>query len=127
MFKMLAMAVLLLAQAEQTTSPQTVEELVAASVADFRAHQTPPPTDFRAVRAGTIANSDGSRQLLLCGEALVTPEAGATWLPFATLQTGGYEQWLGGNAIALCTQPGIAWDPAEDLAGTMKVAFAKLG
>jgi hypothetical protein len=127
MFKILAVAALLLAQAQPVSSPATVDELVAASVADFRAHQTPPPTDFRAVRAGTLTNADGSRQLLLCGEALVTPEAVATWLPFATLQTGGYEQWLGGHATDLCTQPGIEWQPAEDLAATMTAEFAKLG
>ncbi|HEV2516800.1 MAG TPA: hypothetical protein VGV07_16210 [Devosia sp.] len=125
MFKVLAVAALLLAQAQPVSSPATVDELVAASVADFRAHQSPPPTDFRAVRVGSIANADGGRQLLLCGEARVTPETGTMWLPFATLQTGGYEQWLGGNATALCTQPGIEWDPAEDLAGTMKAEFAK--
>ncbi|OEO32118.1 hypothetical protein VW23_000850 [Devosia insulae DS-56] len=127
MFKMLAVAALLLAQAQPVSSPKTVEELVAASVADFRAHQTPPPTDFRAVRAGILTNADGNQQLLLCGEALVTPEEGATWLPFATLQTGGYEQWLGGHATGLCTQPGIEWQPVEDLARPMKAELAKLG
>jgi hypothetical protein len=34
---------------------------------------------------------------------------GQAEVPFATLKTGDYEQWLGGQAAGLCAQPTITW------------------
>jgi hypothetical protein len=37
----------------------------------------------------------------------------AAWTPFATIKTGDYEQWLGGQAQGLCDMPEIAWLPGD--------------
>jgi hypothetical protein len=33
----------------------------------------------------------------------------AEWMPFATIQTSGYEQWLGGTAEGFCRASSMVW------------------
>ena len=92
--------------------------LLRASAADFHAHTPPTPTRFRGVRAGHKSQPDRTRTELLCGEFLHAQPPGA-WVPFTTIKTSGYEQWLGPQASAMCGDPCIAWVD-EDLSATLQ-------
>lgn len=56
---------------------------------------------MRAVRLGVATGEDGAARDVLCGE-FTRAGAEARWIPFATVRTDPYEQWLGGAATALC-------------------------
>src|SRR5262245_47390658 len=83
--------------AQPPTNP-SVEFLLTSAATDFREHGH--PTRFRHVRSGYITAGDGTKQYRLCGEFLPAESKGkAEWTPFVTVQTSGYEQWLGGQAL----------------------------
>ena len=87
-----------------------VEFLLTSAINDFRAHRPPYPARFRDARIGYVAAPDGTRQYMLCGAFLPVREAGEPeWTPFATIQTSGYEQWLGAQAAGFCGSPSIVW------------------
>jgi hypothetical protein len=60
--------------------------------------------------------ADGAPQYMLCGQFLSAPLGGrAEWMPFATIKTSGYEQWLGAQAAPFCLGASVVWDRAADL------------
>jgi hypothetical protein len=99
----------------------TIQMLLAASAKDFHAHQPPFPDRFRDVRAGYIIAPDGKKQHLVCGQFMpkkgqIEPE----WTSFVTIQTSGYEQLIGSQAVGFCKQPSITWDEGEDLSALLQ-------
>lgn len=53
---------------------------------------------------------------MLCGEFLPKENQGKPqWIPFATIKTSGYEQWLGVEAKGYCESSSIIWDNMGDL------------
>jgi hypothetical protein len=63
----------------------------------------------------------GTKQYLLCGEFQPAQREGkAEWMPFVTLKTSGYEQWLGGQAASWCQRSEIVWDDGGDLSGSLQ-------
>ena len=113
----------------QAAAPMTppVEFLLGASAADFHAHRPPDPAGFRDVRIGHVGTPGGEPQYLLCGEFLAAQEQGkAEWVPFATIKTSGYEQWLGAEAASLCQRSSIIWDDAGDLSSSLKSRLESL-
>lgn len=105
-------------QLAATASP--VQFLLESAATDFHAHP-PVPVGFREVRAGHVTAANGTTQYMLCGLFLPPAPAGgqADWTPFVTLKTSGYEQWLGGQAVAFCQQPSMVWDEGGDLSGSL--------
>jgi hypothetical protein len=96
-----------------------VEFLLQSAVTDFLAHP-PRPARFRDVRIGYVMASDGTRQYRLCGEFL--PAEGGSkseWIPFATIKTSGYEQYLGAQAVSYCDSASMTWDNG-DLSSSMQ-------
>ena len=93
---------------------QDVEFLLTSAATDFRTHGNSHPARFRDVRSGYVASPDGARQYRLCGEFSPTRESGRSgdvgWIPFVTIKTSGYEQYLGGQATDFCKRSDIAWD-----------------
>ena len=89
-----------------------VEYLLASAASDFHTHG-PRPSRFREVRLGYVVNAEGARQYMLCGEFLPSPESGkpAEWVPFATIKTSGYEQWIGGHM--LCQAEAATWEDGD--------------
>lgn len=87
-----------------------------ASSADFHKQRSPSPVRFQGVRFGYIVQRDGSRMYLLSGRFLPqdAPKDGP-WVPFLTLKTEGYEQWLGAMAKAHASEHKIHWLPSGDL------------
>ena len=98
-----------------------VEALLTASANDFHAHRPPDPVRFREVRVGYALTPDGAKQLMLCGQFLPAQgSGGAEWTTFTTIETSGYEQWLGAQAAGLCRRPSITWDSERDLSASLQ-------
>jgi len=63
----------------------------------------------------------GEEQYLLCGLFLPAPESGnAEWMPFATIKTSGYEQWIGVQAAGWCQRSSVVWDDEGDLSCSLQ-------
>src|SRR5262249_21363126 len=110
------------APAPQNASMDSVREFLLTSAAnDFHAHRPPEPIRFRNVRIGHTVNSSGQEQYRLCGEFLPKKEGGtAEWMPFATIKTSGYEQWIGVQAAGYCQGSSFKWDNAGDLSSALQ-------
>jgi len=113
---------------QQKTSLDSVEQFLLTSAAtDFRAHNPPTPSRFRAVRIGHVMTPSGDAQYMLCGEFLPIQEGGkAAWTPFATIKTSGYEQWIGAQSAAFCQGPSVIWDEEGDLSSSLQSKFDSL-
>jgi hypothetical protein len=90
-----------------TQSPR--EYLLGSAAADFKTHP-PKPTRFRNVRFGHLAQADGSPQYFVCGEY---EDGAGAWVPFATIKTSGYEQYLGGGSTSYCSRPSTVWEVGD--------------
>jgi hypothetical protein len=100
-------------QAKPSTSTP-VEFLLTSAATDFRAHRPPYPSRFRDVRIGYLTNPDGTRQYRMCGAFLPASEGGkAEWIPFATIQTSGYEQYVGGQAATYCGTSSFVYEEGD--------------
>jgi len=101
--------------------PAAVEFLLAASAKDFALPDSPHPANIRKARVGHLRASADKALYLLCGEFLPAGQKGAAeWTPFATIKTGDYEQWLGGQAVSLCKQRQIKWYGGDHAAVLMR-------
>ena len=68
----------------------------------------------------------GEEQYLLCGLFLPAPESGnAEWMPFATIKTSGYEQWIGAQAVSYCQGSSVVWEEG-DLSSSLESRLASL-
>ncbi len=104
---------------EVRSDPQTF--LLAAAAGDFHAHPAQNPAKFRNVRFGHLVTDAGTNEYLLCGEFLPASETGAdAWMPFATIKTAAYEQWMGATATGLCERSSIVWSEDGDLSGSLQ-------
>jgi hypothetical protein len=100
--------------------------LVNAAATDFHTHQPSQKLSFRNVRLGRVMTPEGEKQYLLCGQFLPAATKGKPdWVPFATIQTSGYEQWLGDQAASICARPSILWEDG-DLTPSLESRFDSL-
>jgi hypothetical protein len=95
--------------------------LITSAAADFHAHMSPPPVRFREVHVGSVSKADGTPQYRLCGEYL--PAEGAQWIPFATIKTSGYEQYLGGGSSNYCQNLSHLPNDPGDLSSALQREF----
>ena len=101
----------------KAVDPAVVEFLLTSAAQDFHDHG-PSPLRFRKVRVGHALNPAGEAQYRLCGQFQTTHEAKAEWVPFATLKTSGYEQWIGSTTY--CEGSSIVWDKEGDLSSSLQ-------
>jgi len=102
-----------------TDSP--IDFLLTSAATDFHAHHPPYPTRFREVRFGHFMTEAGEKQYMLCGEFLPQQREGkAEWMPFATIKTSGYEQYIGAQAVSFCQLSHVVWDKDEDLSSSLQ-------
>jgi len=93
-----------------------VQFLITAAATDFHTHGPTGALRFRDVRLGQVMNSKGEKQYLLCGQFVSAGNGSkAEWVPFATIKTSGYEQWIGGQAVSYCQGASVIWDKEADL------------
>jgi len=98
-----------------------VEFLLTSAATDFHTHRPPDPVRFRDVRLGHITNASGEEQYMLCGQFLPAQEGGdAEWMPFATIKTSDYEQWIGAQAAGFCQHSSVIWDELGDLSSSLQ-------
>ena len=114
-------------QSRQGAADSVVQFLLTSCAADFRAHRPPDPIRFRRVRVGHYLAPDGRTEYMLCGEFL-PGEGGkkAKWTPFATIQTSGYEQYLGPQAVSFCRNSAVTMDKVADLSPSLQDRFDSL-
>ncbi|MGB2869357.1 MAG: hypothetical protein WBD36_12960 [Bacteroidota bacterium] len=63
----------------------------------------------------------GVEQYMLCGQFLPAQEGGKTeWMPFVTIKTSGYEQWIGAQALGFCQGSSVIWDKVADLSSSLQ-------
>jgi hypothetical protein len=94
-------------------NPAALEFLLAAAAKDFALPGSPHPTGIRRVRLGRLHEPSGPGIPILCGSFLAGGASGsAEWIPFATIQTGDYEQWVGSQAQGYCGQP-VRWSQGD--------------
>lgn len=77
------------------------DSLVAWSASDFSDHG-PRPEKVGNVHVRYAEKDGGERSYMLCGQFLPAGGTGADWTRFATIRTDPYEQWIGGQAEAIC-------------------------
>ncbi|MGB2996025.1 MAG: hypothetical protein WBB53_08175, partial [Ferruginibacter sp.] len=81
-----------------------VQFLINASASDF--HKTRPNSsiNFRDVKLAYTVTPNNEKMYLLCGEFQIQEknDKDKVWIPFATIKTFGYEQWIGGQASTYC-------------------------
>jgi hypothetical protein len=95
--------------------------LLAEAASDFHSHRPPSLAHVRNVRIGHVTTADGAKQYMLCGEFFPAQREGkAEWTPFATIQTSGYEQWLGAQGASLCQRSTVIWDSKRDLSSSLQ-------
>ncbi len=105
----------------QAVNPTVVQSLLTAAATDFHTHRPPDPVRFRDVRIGHVMTPSGEEQYRLCGQFLPANEAGkAEWTPFATINTSGYEQWIGAQAVGFCQDSSVIWHKADDLSSALQ-------
>jgi len=103
----------------QKTSIEPIQKFLLSSAAsDFHDHGPNGPLQFRNLRVGHITGSDGKESYRLCGELLRVSDGNNEWVPFVTIKTSGYEQYLGGGATTYCP-PSIVWDTEGDLSSAL--------
>ncbi|MHA6279593.1 hypothetical protein ACXYMT_05380 [Salinimicrobium sp. CAU 1759] len=92
--------------------------LLDFAATDFHASQLSKPLEFRKVRAGYQITSGKNFQYVLCGEFMEQQKE--EWMPFATIKTEPYEQWLGRQALSICEDPAMTFQNEKDLSKKLK-------
>ena len=92
--------------------------LLDFAATDFHASQLSKPLEFRNLRAGYQVISGNDLQYVLCGEFMEQQKE--EWMPFATIKTGPYEQWLGRQALSICEDPAITFENEKELSKKLK-------
>ena len=110
----------LASEMQKPSTDSSIDFLLTAAATDFHAHR-PTPTRFRNVHFGHPMISAGAKRYMLCGDFLpLQGEGKAEWIPFATIKTSGYEQYIGGQAVSFCQASHVAWDKNEDLSSALQ-------
>src|SRR5215211_301975 len=100
---------------------QVVQFLITAAATDFHTYRPSDPGRFRDVRIGHVVTPSGEEQYILCGQFLPAQGGGkAEWMPFATIKTSGYEQWIGAQAVGFCQRSPVIWDKVGDLSSSLQ-------
>jgi hypothetical protein len=98
-----------------------VHFLLASAAADFHTHGPSHILQFRDVRIGHVSNPNGGKLYVLCGQFLPARDGGkAEWIPFATIKTSGYEQYIGAQVATFCKDSSIVWDKEDDLSSLLQ-------
>ena len=97
-----------------------VQFLLTSAATDFHTHRPPDPVGFRDVCIGRVITPSGE-QYMLCGQFLPAQKGEkGEWMPFVTIKTSGYEQWLGGQAESFCQRSSIIWNTEGDLSSLLQ-------
>jgi hypothetical protein len=111
---------------QKVSIDSVVQFLLESAATDFRAHG-PSPAGFRDVHIGHDMNTNGESQYILCGQFLRSQDGRKDeWMPFATIKTSGYEQYVGTRAVMFCQGASFLWDTEVDFSSTLQTRFDSL-
>jgi hypothetical protein len=74
----------------------------------------------RDVRMRHLLGANGEKQYRLCGEVLMQEASKVDWIPFVTIKTSGYEQYIGGQATSFCHESSLITDEIGDLSSALQ-------
>jgi hypothetical protein len=95
--------------------------LISSAADDFRAH-TPGLIEVRHVRFGLRDTTAGQQSYVLCGDFRRRSEGDtARWVPFATIESSRYEQWLGETRY--CQTLSGVWNSSDSLTTLLQTAL----
>ena len=106
-------------QPQKASIDPVVEFLLSSAATDFHEHGPAGPLQFRNLRVGHLTSPDGKDSYRLCGQFLQGGDK-AEWMPFATIKTSGYEQYIGGQADSYCQGSSFKWDTEGDLSSSLQ-------
>jgi hypothetical protein len=108
-------------ESQKAAMDSVVQFLLTSAAADFHTHGPFPILHFRDVRIGHVMTSSGKKQYMLCGQFLPARDGDkAEWIPFVTIKTSGYEQWIGGQAATFYQKSSFVWDEVGDLSSLLQ-------
>ncbi|HET6671144.1 MAG TPA: hypothetical protein VFH15_13025 [Pyrinomonadaceae bacterium] len=114
-------------EVQKASIDPVVQFLLTSAATDFHTHGPSGPLRFREVRIGHVMTPSGEAQYRLCGQFLPAQEGGkAEWIPFATIKTSGYEQWIGAEAARYCQGSSFIWDKEGDLSASLQTRLDSL-
>jgi hypothetical protein len=109
------------AESQNAPLDSVVEFLITAAATDFHTQRPTDTLHFRDVRMGHVMNPSGEKQYLLCGQFVSAGKGSQPeWVPFATIKTSGYEQWIGAQAVGYCQGASVIWDKVADLSSELQ-------
>jgi len=112
---------MLAGELQNASVDSVVQFLLTAAATDFHTHRPPDPVRFRGVRLGHNITPSGEMLYILCGQFLPAQDGGnAQWIPFATIKTDPYEQWIGSQASPFCQSSSVIWDEVGDLSASLQ-------
>lgn len=109
----------------ESISDSTVQFLISSAAGDFRNYKQVTPVDFRKVKVGYLELTPGVKTFVLCSE-FVAKEKKDEWLPFATLKTSNYEQYMGNQALSFCEKATIVLTDETGLSAELKNKLEEL-
>lgn len=111
----------------QNQPDSVLQFLITSCVSDILHQGRTLPVLFSASYLGYKQLPTGEKQFLLCGKfQSKVQEHKDIWIPFATIQTSGYEQWIGAQAVNICQDSTIVWDRSNDLSLSLQAQFDSL-
>ncbi len=103
----------------QKHADSILQMLATSAAKDFHLHG-PYPACFRNVYFGRIV-SNGNEWYLLCGEFQpMTDGQHAEWVPFVTIKTSDYEQWIGQQSLAFSQNKALILNRNKDLSAFLQ-------
>ncbi|HMQ62874.1 MAG TPA: hypothetical protein PKE06_19490 [Flavilitoribacter sp.] len=109
-------------------APDTVVQfLLSACVSDFNLQNQTTPIQFSTANLGYMTSPAGEKVYLLCGQFRSSIEGKwSDWIPFTTIKTADYEQWLGEQALHYCRDSTVVWVSDNDLSPVLKARLDSL-
>lgn len=103
-------------QQSSTSADSAMDFLLRSAASDFHAHHVAVVERFRNTHFGHFVTQTGTKQYELCGEFLPRRSKGnAGWMPFVTIKTSSFEQYLGPQALGWCQRSLFVQDRKDDL------------
>jgi len=109
------------AQDATPTASAIQDFLLASRAADFAANEQKRPVKVKGVQLQYSKKENGDKVFMLCGKFRPKNQDKALrWTEFATLKTGGYEQWLVSQAGAICKDASPVFAASKDLSAQLE-------
>lgn len=108
-------------QGNAVDQAEMVPDSVLAFLLNSAAHdfklQPNKPNNFREVKVGYLLDDRDMKMYLLCGNFQSTNQE---WIPFTTIKTSGYEQYVGEQAEIYCQKMHVGQSTITDLSVALK-------